>query len=295
VRDSDLAACICCGCRPVEEWFIKKCNKGDFHVCRCPFCGSAFVWPRPDISVIAGQYTHESYSNLTYEEAIQSDRRYYPDSSHDSRRILTVCDKLSAGRRLFDLGAGYGMYSKTALDMGFEVSACEPNPNARAVFLRLNGFEPDSVMFDSEYAAGNKEAFDVVLLSQVLEHIVDPEELVRNVRIVLGEKGIAAVAVPHFGSALSRIQGRRDMFISPPEHLNYFSKKGLAALFARNNLALEFIETVSKVPRGRIAEAVRLPVISGAAWRGVYAGLKLFEVFGMGMVINGYFRKILCV
>jgi SAM-dependent methyltransferase len=183
------------------------------------------------------------------------------------------------------------MFSKTALEMGFDVSACEPNANARGVFRQLNGFEPDPDMFDREYALVHKGAFDVVLLSQVLEHAVYPEEVVRSIHMVLSEGGIAAVAVPHFGSALSRIQGKKDMFISPPEHLNFFSRKGLTALFAGNDFRLEFIETVSKVPRGRIEDTVKLPVVSAAVWKGLYGLLKLSEFFGLGMVINAYFRK----
>ena len=82
------------------------------------------------------------------------------------------------------------------------------------------------------------------------------------------------------------------MFISPPEHLNFFSKRGLINLFVRNNFRLEFYETVSKVNRGRIEDAVGIHSLSHAVWITFYGILKLSEIFSMGMVINAYFRKI---
>ncbi len=240
---------------------------------------------------MASYYQDASYSNLTLEQAVQSDLQYYLNSGHDSLRIVERCTQLTTGRRFLDAGAGLGMFSKTALRAGFDVSACEPNPNARNVFRQLNGFEPESCLFDKEYADRHRGAFDVVLLSQVLEHITDPEEIVEHIRTVLREGGIAVVAVPHFGSALSRVQGKKDMFISPPEHLNFFSKRGLIALFERYQFRLERIETVSKVNSGKIRDAVHFPILRDAVWIGLYSVLKVFEVFGMGMVINAYFRK----
>ena len=148
-------------------------------------------------------------------------------------------------------------------------------------------------MFEEEYAKANEKKFDVVLLSQVLEHVTDPEQVVRNIHTVLDKNGIAAIGVPHFGSALSRIQGKKDMYISPPEHLNFFSKQGLISLFTRNNFKLEYLETVSKVNRGRIEDTIRMPLIPNVVWGALYGTLAIFELFGMGMVLNAYFRKIL--
>ena len=284
-------ACISCGYPSPVFYFTKQNVHGDFPVLRCPSCSSAFVWPRPKCNEIAEHYESEAYSKLTCEQAVQHDLRYHPNSLTDSRRIIDRCSKLANGNRFLDVGAGHGRYSKTAMEMGFRVSACEPNPNAREVFLRMNGFKPDKCMFEEEYAMANAEKFDVVLLNQVLEHITNPKQVVRNIHTVLHNNGIAAIGVPHFGSALSRIQGEKDMYISPPEHLNFFSKQGLISLFTRNNFKLEYLETVSKVNRGRIEDTIRMPLISNTVWRTLYGILAIFELFGMGMVINAYFKK----
>ncbi|MEJ2685447.1 MAG: class I SAM-dependent methyltransferase [Candidatus Sulfobium sp.] len=290
--NKSVSPCIFCREDTLGEYFVKKTEQGEYPIVRCNSCGSAYVWPRPDVSAMAAYYRHASYSNLTLEQAFQSDLRYYPDSGQDSRRIIERCIKLASGKRFLDAGAGFGMFTRTALRAGFEVSACEPNSNARKAFGELNGFEPESCLFDREYAECHLGAFEVVLLSQVLEHVTEPEEVVKYINTVLCAGGVAAIAVPYFGSALSRVQGKGDMFISPPEHLNFFSKRGLIALFDRRQFRLEHIETVSKVNKGRIRDAVRFPLLRDGVWIGLYGVLKVFEAFGMGMVVNAYFRKL---
>jgi len=259
---------------------------------RCPSCKSAFVWPRPEQGMINAFYKNDSYKNYSPRQALELDERYHPKSITDAKRIINRCSDLAKRNEFLDVGAGFGMFSKNAHEKGFHVSACEPNGNSRKVFCQINGFEPDPGNFDREYAMDHKLEFDVVLLSQILEHVPDPEETVHNISTVLRKDGIAAIAVPYFGSALSKAQGKNDMFISPPEHLNFFSKRGLINLFVRNDFRLEFYETVSKVNRGRIEDVIDIRSLSHAVWITFYGILKLSEIFNMGMVINAYFRKI---
>ena len=287
-----VASCICCEDSSPSLLFIKRTEKGEFPILVCPSCGTSFVWPRPEKDLTTAYYESASYSHLTYDQVAKLELRYHPNSSMDTERIIGRCRKLARGASFLDVGAGFGHYSRRAVQLGFNVSACEPSPSARSVFLQMNGFKPDACCFDEVYSKKHQEEFDVVLLSQVLEHVCDPQETVCRIHVVLQDGGIAVIAVPHYGSALSRIQGERDMFISPPEHLNFFSKRGLIILLERHGFKLEVLETVSKVNRGRIETAVRIPVLSQMCWVGLYAALKLCETVGMGMVINAYFRKI---
>jgi len=284
--------CICCTYKPVGSYFVKKTQDSEFSIRRCPDCQCAYVYPRPSSYEIEQYYQNTSYNNFTIEQVRRLDLRYYPDTSADSNRIIDRCWSLKKGDNFLDVGAGFGSFSHAAKKWGFCVSACEPNRNARAVFYQTNGFKPDACGFDRKFASHHKKKYDVVLLSQVLEHIVDPNEMVQNIYTVLRDNGSAAIAVPHFGSALSKIQGKNDMYISPPEHLNFFSKKGLIKLFQRHDFTLEAFETVTKVNKGRIEDRISNATLSYITWRGLYFFLKIFERMDMGMVINAFFRKI---
>lgn len=285
------SACICCAYKPVGSYFIKKTQDSEFLVNRCPDCQCAYIHPRPSNEDIERYYRNASYSNLTFEQVRSLDLRYYPDTLTDSDRIINRCWDLKKGGSFLDVGAGFGSFSHAAKKMGFIVSACEPNRNARAVFCQVNGFEPDAHIFDNKYAFRHEGKYDIVLLSQVLEHVVDPNEMVQNINAVLRKNGLAVIAVPHYGSALSRIQGKDDMYISPPEHLTFFSKPALIRLFQRYGFKIEVFETVTKVNKGRIEGIIPNLFLARIIWKGLYLSLSFFERFDMGMVINAYFRK----
>lgn len=236
-------------------------------------------------------YRSESYSDISLGRSDERDLGYYPNSWMDSERIIAHCLALAPGRSFFDIGAGHGIYSYAAAAAGFDVAACEPSPKARAAFADRLGIEPDPGAFDDAMAAKLKNRFDVALLSQTLEHIPDPEATARDLCDILHPCGIAAIAVPHFGSALSRIQGKNDMFISPPEHLNYFSRAGLVSLFSRAGFKLEYMETVSKMPRHYVQKILRHPGLTDMGWKAGYGLMRLFDRVGLGMVLNAYFRK----
>ena len=88
---------------------------------------------------------------------------------------------------------------------------------------------------------------DAALLSHVLEHILDLDKFVKDMRIVLKPGSSLIIAVPHFGSILTTLMGRRDFFLTPPEHLNYFSLPGITALLKRNGFSVKACFTSSKV------------------------------------------------
>lgn len=125
----------------------------------------------------------------------------------------------------------------------------------------------------------------------MLEHLPYPADTVKGLRMVLRPGGIAAIAVPHFGSLLSRIQGAHDMFVSPPEHLNFFSRRGLIEMFLKDGFRLRFVETVSKVPRRKIEHLASLRPLGALGWRAVFAAMRLSDWCGAGMVLNAYFEN----
>lgn len=236
-------------------------------------------------------YRDDAYARRSGENAEGRADSHYPTGLADARRMVGRCRRLTSGTGFLDIGAGCGEFSQAARERGFQVEACEPNPNARRAFVERNGFEPDASMFDEHYASSRVGRYDVVFLSHVLEHATDPAAFVGLLPSVLRASGLVAVAVPHFGSALSILQGRNDVFISPPEHLNFFSRRGLTRLFEASGFRLEGLATVSKVPRRKYERRIRVPLVRTAAWMGLYAGLSFWNLFGRGMVINAYYRK----
>ena len=273
---------MACGFPDSHFW----CEKSGFSVFCCSLCGSAFVWPCPtkaELNIL--------YDCATYGDDANFNADYRPDGHQDAEKIVSYCARHAPGRRLLDIGAGEGIISGVAVRHGFRVTAIEPSAHIRERFVALNAFDPLPCFFDEKFVENVQEPYDVAVLSQVLEHLYSPHDIVRLLASTVRQGGIVFVGVPHFGSILSRLQGTNDMYVTPPHHVNFFSKTGLTRLFERNGFETIRVETVSKTPKRRIERALRVWPFSALGWRIVHAGLGATSLFGMGMVINAYFRR----
>jgi SAM-dependent methyltransferase len=282
-KDS-LPDCLICAACAASFWT----SKGPFKIYKCISCYSAFVWPRPSAERLTAVYESPSYRLDTH---AQAEVDYRPDGWADAQLIVSRLKAVGPRSRFLDIGAGEGVLSHVALNNGFSVEALEPNERLRECFARMNGIEPHAGFFDEGFAERMAGRYDIAALSQVLEHLPDPAATVRLLARILGPGGIVFIGVPHLGSLVSRLQGRGDMYITPPEHLNFFSMKGLIQLFRRSGFEMIRMETVSKTPVDRIKRGCTIWPFTALGWRAVHLALHASNRFGMGMVLNGYFRK----
>jgi 2-polyprenyl-3-methyl-5-hydroxy-6-metoxy-1,4-benzoquinol methylase len=54
-----------------------------------------------------------------------------------------------------------------------------------------------------------------------------PAEFLQKIKSLLSNNGLLILSTPNFSGLVSKSLGNRDPFLIPPEHLNFFSKKGL--------------------------------------------------------------------
>jgi 2-polyprenyl-3-methyl-5-hydroxy-6-metoxy-1,4-benzoquinol methylase len=281
----DLSPCILCKRNTVRPWFVRKNGASDYPIVRCKSCNSAYCWPRPKVGAVQELYSDGEYSPSHGRQGV-----YWPSGRRDAARLLTSFGPLIKGRVLLDIGAGAGLLAEEAICRGFDVRACEPSPQCRKEFLNRNGFEPESTFFNNDYAEKNCRQVDVVMLSHVLEHIPDPEQLLNDVSLVLRARGAVIISVPLFGSILTSIMGKKDFFITPPEHLTYFSHAGLGGLLQRNGYLIESMHTSSKVNMLRYSNLIG-PVCY-AVNMVAYSALKFSELFNRSVVLNVCARRV---
>jgi len=286
--------CLCCGANS-RHWFTKtsaRPRQASHAVMKCDACRSAFAWPRPTDETLRALYDTTPLpgdADRIWRDMQDSERRH-ANGSRDAARIARRLSSLIGGR-LLDIGAGNGLYSKHLVTAGFEVDALEPDHTSREVFKRVTGFNAIAGFFDTSFAQDNSSRYDAVLLSQVLEHIDRPRQFIARISTVLKPKGIVAIAIPHFGSWLSRLMGKRDIFITPPYHLNYFSARGLSTLMQREGYHEAHTETVTWFDPQRVAR--RLGKLSFSAPI-VNTSLRLVfcaaDFAGGGNTLEAYYR-----
>lgn len=100
---------------------------------------------------------------------------------------------------LLDAGAGGGELSRALIDNGFKVKSCDIQPRdfkyGRCYRVDLNGRLPYK----------NSE-FDNVVCAEVLEHLENPHNLLREFNRVLRKGGILVISTPNIANVFSRIK-----------------------------------------------------------------------------------------
>jgi 2-polyprenyl-3-methyl-5-hydroxy-6-metoxy-1,4-benzoquinol methylase len=131
--------------------------------------------------------------------------------------------------KVLDVGCGDGSALLALQWLGFKhLSGSEINPTI-CKKLRQKGIAtyctPDITTSKLE-----KQSFDLIRLSHVLEHVYNPRETIAFLREKLVEGGSLVIGVPNFNSLAARTFGRYFCGLQLPTHLYHFNSKNLKQL-----------------------------------------------------------------
>jgi GT2 family glycosyltransferase/SAM-dependent methyltransferase len=187
---------------------------------------------------------------LRYETKIDLDNR---NNSHTQLILWS-----GTGRNVLEVGSSTGYMTKVLQERGCRVTVVEVDPQAARMATqyaeRAVVGDIEKIDLDQEFA---DEQFDIVLYGDVLEHLVDPETVLRRTKRLLAPGGSVAVSIPNVAHAsvrLSLLAGRfryTEEGLLDRTHLRFFAREGVEELFVRAGYRIdEWRET-----RVTIAEA----------------------------------------
>jgi 2-polyprenyl-3-methyl-5-hydroxy-6-metoxy-1,4-benzoquinol methylase len=271
---TSTSTCPICG-GTAAPYCAKHDYGHDWQIDRCGECGYGFVANRPTIAKLTQIYSKDE-SHLPYGQVTAATHA----ARADARNLASRAAALARGKGpSLDVGCGDGAFSFHLQAQGFGppfMIDLDPRAQRTATALvpgaifRMCTFED----FSDRAAAHMAEAgvspasgkFAAIVMSQVLEHALDPLDWLRRAAMLLCDGGILAIAVPNFGGVY-RILGARDPFIRPPIHLNYFTPKALRLAMARCGLRTMRLDSRSEISMSRRAGIKGLLVrMLVAAW-----------------------------
>lgn len=128
---------------------------------------------------------------------------------------LVALRKLQTGK-LLDVGCGDGRMLELASQLGWSATGLEIDPAAvRSARSRgLDAVEGSYVRL-SEYS----NEVDCIICSHVLEHVHDPIDLLRRIKVALKDGGILLLATPNASSEMRRHFGDAWRGLEAPRHL----------------------------------------------------------------------------
>lgn len=209
------------------------------------------------------QELRQYYADKYYQEAKGSyEREYTKDEllyfrAKLEQRSIVLQHYLSvlSGRpkRLLDVGCGEGYALAFFREQGWLVKGIDfsaagvesKNPSCSDALVTGDIF----ALLKAEMATG--ETYDVVWLQNVLEHVIDPLDLLRSLRTLVFPGGIAVVTVPNDCSitqraALAHQHIDNAFWVAPPDHLTYFDHESLTNTV--NETGWECVEILGDFP-----------------------------------------------
>jgi len=136
-----------------------------------------------------------------------------------------------AGKSILDVGCGPGAYLQALKTLDYQVAGVDSN---RMFIYQASQFTDQIFLLDLEVEAlsmFDDESFDTVLILDVLEHIENDEDVLRDAMRVCRQNVIISVPAPTPDS----LNNSPFVFRSyvDPTHLRYYSQSDLANLFLK--------------------------------------------------------------
>ncbi len=201
-----------------REWSFLRCAKED--------CGLIWLAPRPGPEEVEELYPENYYTHEITRETV-------------GRKLIQKAKKSRIGKalgfyaylhgvapgRLLDVGCGSGYYLNEMRELGWRVEGLDPDEHAVRVAQEIYGLKVN--LGTLEDIRLESDSFDVITVNHVLEHVLDPVQLIQECNRILKPNGLLLVSTPNYDSLGHRIFRDRWLSLDVPRHLYLFSEKNL--------------------------------------------------------------------
>ncbi len=172
-----------------------------------------------------------SYNNQTYSDP------WHPNCL-SQKRVEKVLELVGSGNRVLDIGCFDGTITKSIQRLGNQVVGIDISKRALQL-ARKKGLETVSLNFETDKLPPGLGKFDIVVASEILEHIFDTSNFLKKIHRVLRPAGQLVLTTPNLaglGSRISLILGHSPWMVEDTlgegtsGHIRYFTPGSLDSL-----------------------------------------------------------------
>lgn len=131
-------------------------------------------------------------------------------------RIFYLKQFLPPGSSILDFGCGQGIFVKIAKKFGYQVFGYDIDPKATADFYSLKEIP--------------NHFFDAVVCFDVIEHVDNPQKILKNIRQKLKPNGLLFLTTPNRLGLAGRIIKNKFWGLVPQGHKNVFTLSQMEGL-----------------------------------------------------------------
>ncbi len=204
----------------------KKCYEHNTIV-KCENCGMVYMNPLLNPIITEKLYKESKYNYGAEEENLKKSYGNY---------LKLALKYLKKPKRLLDIGTGNGFFLEEAIVQEYrDVWGIEPSHHAViSAKPHLKKIIIEEILKPEQFSEGY---FDVITLFQVLDHIENPEEVIKICKKFLKTGGVLICISHNVNSLSAKIMGERSP-IFDIEHTHLFSKKTISNLLTKNKFKI---------------------------------------------------------
>jgi len=209
----------------------------NFEIVECTSCRFRFTAHPPAPDQIGRYYQSDAYISHTdskkgiFNTIYQLIRKQAVASK---RKLVTQYSHRQTGQ-LLDYGCGTGAFLVEMKSAGWQVQGMEPDPGAASRAAELT---TSLISHPDQLSTLPSNAFNVVTMWHVLEHVHDLHGTLAQVKRILKEDGILIVAVPNHRSFDARQYAAHWAAYDVPRHLHHFNPDSLSTLMQMHSMTI---------------------------------------------------------
>src|SRR3989338_2169514 len=219
----------CMLCNSTNPSKIKTLLIPKQNLCKC----------RNDGLVYLNQRLGEKEQKEVYEKDILKNAAYYRSTfnkdTENFGRILDIVRKFGKPESVIDIGSSTGTFLWGCAQRNIKkLFGVEINKASREYSKKRFGFRILS-------SIPKKGKFDLVNLSDVIEHLQNPLESLKDIRKLMHKNSLIAISTPNFDSIITKLTQ-----VKPEEHLYYFTKKTLRKTLQKAGFEAIYLKSTSR-------------------------------------------------
>lgn len=247
-----IEKCLLCGDTAVlkHSEFPGYQEPDTFKIYHCQNCNTAFSLPRVE--------TNEIYDKI-YKNAqqIPGYDRYWEYAQHIKKSsnpleylakkedvywgvkeaLSSIFKENKSPIKILEIGSGLGYLTFSLIKSGYDVIGLDISQ--KAVNKSIENFGEYFICCDLfEYSQLHSESFDIVIITEVIEHIAKPLDFIESTIKLLKQDGQIIITTPNKSFCPLNIIWATDL---PPVHCWWFSEDSMKYISKRLNTNIRFI------------------------------------------------------
>ena len=220
----------------------KYLTLNNVNLLKCKKCNLVFNPNKLDMSSLKNIYSTEYYSKGYFSSFI----KIYKDTQEvlNYKKYLSLIEDYSSNKgQLLDVGCGRGVFLDIAKQNGWEVYGQEISVVPAAFTMKMFSIP----VHLGQLKTLTKIGFNIVTMWDVIEHIDNGNEILKEVKRVLKRNGILFIWTINEDSLISKLSylmyrcgikfAAKKIYIE--EHRNYYNQKNLIKLLEQNGFKVK--------------------------------------------------------